>query len=120
MKTADDVEILQQLNLHYVSSAEHSDVAWYRDNLAEDYVSTNPDGSFVDKAGFLARMTPPYKGSQLEAVDVRVRILGDVALIHAGFRQRNPDGQVGRGRYTDIWARRGGRWLCVAAHFGRC
>jgi hypothetical protein len=26
---------------------------------------------------------------------------------------------VGEGRYTDIWARRGGRWLCIAAHFTR-
>jgi hypothetical protein len=46
-------------------------------------------------------------------------ILGDVALIHAGFRDRKPDGQVGLGRYTDIWARRQGRWLCVATHFTR-
>jgi len=23
------------------------------------------------------------------------------------------------GRYTDIWARRNGRWLCVAAHVTR-
>jgi len=119
MTNADDLATLLELNRNYVRSAEQSDVRWYADNLADDYLSTNPDGSFVDRAGFLARMTPPYKGTSLEAVDVRVRILGDIALIHAGFRERKPDGQVGRGRYTDIWARRQGRWLCVAAHFGR-
>jgi ketosteroid isomerase-like protein len=117
--TARDLEILEELNRGYIRSAEFSDVRWYEEHLAEDYLSTNPDGSLVDRAGFLARMTRPYPGSNLEALDVRIRLLGDVALIHAGFRDTRPDGRVGEGRYTDIWARREGRWLCVAAHFTR-
>ena len=96
-----------------------SDVRWYEEHLAEDFLGTNPDGSLVDRAGFLARMTRPYPGSNLEARDVRIRLLGDIALIHAGFRDTKPDGRVGEGRYTDIWARRGGRWLCISAHFTR-
>ena len=65
-------------------------------------------------------MTAPRFSSQdPEPVDVRIRVLGDIALIHSGFQDRRPDGTIGRGRYTDIWARRDGRWLCVAAHFGR-
>jgi ketosteroid isomerase-like protein len=114
-----DLETLQELNRGYVRAAEASDVAWYADNLAEDFLSTNPDGSLMDRAAFLTRMARPYPGSHAEPVDVRIRILGDVALIHAGFRDRKPDGQVGTGRYTDIWARRGDRWLCVSAHFAR-
>ena len=31
-----------------------------------------------------------------------------------------PDGQPGAGRYTDVWARQGGRWLAVSAHVTRC
>ncbi len=115
----DDLGTLQELNRGYVRAAEASDVAWYADHLADDFLSTNPDGSLMDRAGFLARMARPYPGSHAVPVDVRIRILGDVALIHAGFRDRKPDGQVGTGRYTDIWARRGGRWLCVSAHFTR-
>ena len=49
-----------------------------------------------------------------------VRLLGDVAIIHAATRYLKPDGGEGRGRYTDVWARRGGRWLCVSAHVTRC
>jgi ketosteroid isomerase-like protein len=120
MSHAEDLRSLQELNRNYVRAAGESDVRWYADNLAEDYMSTNPDGSFVDRAGFLARMAQPYPNRDLEALDVRIRILGDVALIHAGFRDRRPDGAIGNGRYTDIWARRQGRWLCVAAHFVRC
>jgi hypothetical protein len=30
-----------------------------------------------------------------------------------------PDGKPGSGRYTDVWARRNGRWLAVSAHVSR-
>ena len=119
MTNADDLKTLQELNRHYVRSAGESDVRWYSENLAEDYLSTNPDGSLSDRAGFLQRMAAPYPNKDPAPEDVRIRILGDVALIHSGFRDRRPDGSIGKGRYTDIWARRNGRWLCVAAHFGR-
>jgi ketosteroid isomerase-like protein len=56
---------------------------------------------------------------RLAAEDVRIRILGDTAIIHARTVYRKPDGQAGKGRYTDIWMRSGGRWLCVAAHVTR-
>jgi ketosteroid isomerase-like protein len=117
--SASDVDILEQLNRSYVRSAEMSDVGWYSENLAEDFLSSTVDGSLVDRAGFLARVARPYPGSNLEAHDVRIRILGEVALIHAAFRYKRADGQGGSGRYTDIWARRNGRWLCVSAHFNR-
>jgi ketosteroid isomerase-like protein len=114
-----DLEVLEELNRGYVRAAELSDVRWYAEHLAEDYVSIGPDGSLTDRAGFLARIARPYPGSNPVAVDVRIRLLGDIALIHAGFRDTRPDGRVGEGRYTDIWARRGGRWLCISAHFTR-
>jgi ketosteroid isomerase-like protein len=117
--TASDLETLQELNRGYVRAARHSDVAWYAEHLTEDFLATNPDGSVSDRAAFLARMAKPCPTTELRAIDVNVRILGDVALIHAGFRDRRPDGQEGRGQYTDIWARRDGRWRCVAAHFTR-
>ena len=116
---ANDLDTLQDLYRNYVRSAEMSDVRWFDENLAEDFLSSNPDGSLVDRAGFLARIARPYPGSNLAAVDVRIRILGEVAIIHAGFTSTTRDGQVGAGRYTDVWACRQGRWLCVSAHFTR-
>ena len=114
-----DSAILRNLNESYVRSAEESDVRWYKENLAEDFLSSNVDGSIIDKAAFLERIAHRYPGSNLEAVDLRIRIIGEVALIHSGFRYTKTDGQEGRGRYTDIWARRQERWLCVSAHFNR-
>jgi len=88
--------------------------------LAEDFLCTNPDGSLVDRAGFLKQTALPVKISNLEAHDVNVRIMGDFTIIHARTSYTRPDGELGAGRYTDVWARRQGRWLAVSAHVTRC
>lgn len=116
---AQDIQTLEDLNRHYIRSAEHSDAAWYREHLAEDFLSSHRDGSIVDRDGFLQRISGPYPGTQLQAVDVQIRFAGELALIHAGFKYKRPDGQWGSGRYTDIYTRRQQRWLCVSAHFNR-
>jgi hypothetical protein len=51
--------------------------------------------------------------------DVRVRILGDVAIIHARTSYITADGEQRNGRYTDVWARRDGKWLAISAHVTR-
>jgi ketosteroid isomerase-like protein len=114
-----DVETLQQLNRDYIRSVQTSDVRRFDEILAEDFLCSNPDGSIVDRAGFLAQTARPVAISNLEARDVRVRLMGDVAIIHAQTTYRMPDGRAGSGRYTDVWARRQGRWLAVAAHVTR-
>jgi ketosteroid isomerase-like protein len=73
----------------------------------------------VDRAGFLERIAKPVGVKGLQPQDVRIRLMGDFAIIHAKTVYRSPDGRAGAGRYTDIWARRQGRWLCIAAHVTR-
>jgi ketosteroid isomerase-like protein len=115
-----NVDSLQQLNRDYIRSVQTSDVRRFDEILAEDFLCSNPDGSLVDRAGFLAQTARPVAISNLEAHDVRVRIIGDVAIIHARTTYTMPDGRAGSGRYTDVWARRQGRWLAVSAHVTRC
>jgi hypothetical protein len=116
---ANDHEVLSALNAHYVRSVAESDVRWFDDNLSADFLNTNPDCSIVGKAGFLERISKPAGVTGLRPEDVNIRLLGDVAIIHARTVYTKPDGSAGAGRYTDIWARQGGRWLCVAAQVGR-
>jgi ketosteroid isomerase-like protein len=117
--TRTDLEVLEQLNRDYITSVQTSDVRRFDEILAEDFVCSNPDGSLVDRAAFLAQTARPVTISNLEAREVQVRILGDVAIIHARTSYKLADGQVKSGRYTDVWARRGGRWLAVSAHVTR-
>ena len=114
-----DLEILNKLNEGYIRSVQASDIKWFGEMLAEDFLNTNPDGSLVDKAAFLRQIEPKAAISNLECHDVNVRIMGDFAIIHARTSYTRPDGKPGGGRYTDIWAKRDGRWLCVAAQVAR-
>jgi len=115
-----ELDILQDLNRDYIRSVQHSDVRRFDEILADDFLCSNPDGSLIDRAAFLKQTAAPVAISNLEARDVVIRIMGDVAIIHARTTYTRPDGQEGAGRYTDVWARRGGRWLAVSAHVTRC
>ena len=114
-----DIDTLEKLNGGYMKSVETSDVRWFEDKLAEDFLNSNPDGSLVDRAGFLGQIARPATISNFEARDVRIRIMGDIAIIHGRTTYTRADGRAAAGRYTDVWARREGRWLCVAAHVMR-
>jgi ketosteroid isomerase-like protein len=114
-----DLQTLLALNHDYVESVQQGDVRRFEEILADDFVCSNPDGSLVDRAGFLEQTARPVTISRLAAHDVDVRLLGDVAIIHARTTYTLADGQPGTGRYTDVWARRDGRWLAVAAHVTR-
>jgi ketosteroid isomerase-like protein len=114
-----DVEVLDKLNKAYVDAVQKSDVAWFKEHLSSDFLNSNPDGTIVDRAGFLAQVAKPTAVRGLEPREVKIRLFGDFALIHAKTVYRKPDGHSGAGRYTDIWMRRDGRWRCVAAHVTR-
>jgi len=114
-----DIETLQDLNRDYIRSVQNSDVQRFDEILAEDFMCSNPDGTLIDRKAFLAQTARPVAISNLEARDVVIRMMGDVAIIHARTAYTKPDGQAGAGRYTDVWARRGGRWLAVSAHVTR-
>jgi ketosteroid isomerase-like protein len=114
-----DYDTLIALNDDYVRSVQNSDVARFAEILAADFFCTNADGSLVDRSAFLAQTARPVAIRDLAAHDVNVRILGDVAIIHARTTYSLPNGSEGSGRYTDIWRRQDGTWRAVAAHVTR-
>ena len=117
--TASEVEVLRDLNGHYIHSVVHSDVARFTEILAEDFLCTNPDGSLIDKSQFLRQTAVPVSFTDFDVDDLRIRVLGDVAIIHGKTRFALKDGRRGRGQYTDVWEKRQGRWLAVSAHVTR-
>src|SRR5437762_5320447 len=117
--TQSDLDALTGLNRDYIHSVQHGDVQRFEEILADDFLCSNPDGSLVDKNQFLAQTARPVTISGLSAQGVRARILGHVAIIHARTSYTTADGEQRNGRYTDVWARRDGRWLAVSAHVTR-
>jgi ketosteroid isomerase-like protein len=116
---ASELTTLLALNDDYVRAVERSDVGRFREILAEDFLCSLPDGSHIDRDTFLEHVAEPSTITNLEAHDVNVRLMGNIALVHARttFRMRN--GEPGASRYTDVWAWRSGRWLVVSAHVTR-
>ena len=117
---ASELDVLHDLNRNYLRAVEESDVRWFNDNLSDDFLNSNPDGSIVDRAGFLAQIARPSSVRNIEGSDIRIRLLSGFAFIHARTDYvKVADGTKGFGRYTDIWQNRDDRWLCVSAHVTR-
>ena len=114
-----DLDILTKLNDDYIQSVQHSDVKRFDEILAEDFLCSNPDGTLIDRKAFLQQTATPVTIRNLQAHDVNVRLMGDFAIIHARTSYTTADGSESGGRYTDVWARRNGKWLAVSAHVTR-
>jgi ketosteroid isomerase-like protein len=116
---SNDLEELTALNRDYVASVQNCDVKRFDEILAQDFYCSNPDKSLVDRAGFLKQTAVPVTITNLAAHDVKIRVLGDFAIIHASTSYTTADGKPANGRYTDCWARQSGKWLAVSAHVSR-
>jgi ketosteroid isomerase-like protein len=114
-----DLDILHGLNRDYIAEVQNGDVKRFDEILAGEFYCSNPDGTLVDRAGFLARTAQPVTIANLAAHDVLIRLYGETAVIHARTSYTLPNDRQGAGRYTDIWAREDGAWRCVAAHVTR-
>ena len=118
-KPEQDRETLAALNHHYVRSVDEADTAWFEANLAEDFFNTNPDGTLIGRAAFIAQIARGSTVRNIREHDTVIRLFGDFAIIHARTTYQNSDGSDGGGRYTDDWLFRDGRWCCVSAHVTR-
>ena len=92
-----DFDELTSLNRDYVASVQNSDVRRFDEILAQDFYCSNPDKSLVDRAGFLKQTAVPVTIRNLEARDVKIRIMGDFAIIHASTSYTMPDGKPAAG-----------------------
>jgi len=117
--TPSDHDVLAALNTDYINSVQNCDVKRFDEILAPDFHCSNPDGSLIDRAAFLKQTARPVTIKGLKAEDVLIRIMDGAAIIHARTAYTKADGQPGGGRYTDVWAKRDGRWLAVSAHVTR-
>ncbi len=88
-----DVDTLTALNREFVASVQKGDVKRLKEIFADDFMVSTPDGRLLDKAEYLKMVAQPVTTSGLVAEDVRIRLLGDFAIIHARFNSRFADGK---------------------------
>ena len=116
---ANELDVLTKLNDDYIQSVQHSNVKRFDEMLSDDFLCSMADGSLIDRRAFLQQTAKPVTIQNLKAHDVNVRLMGDFAIIHARTSYTAADGSESGGRYTDVWARRNGKWLAVSAHVTR-
>src|SRR3954454_15886418 len=101
--SADDLAILEQLNLDYNDADQASDARRFSELLAEDFIVQTP-GVTRNRDEYLEYIAKPRPFRDLELVESRVRLLGDVALIHGRARYTLiSDGTRQEALYTDAY-----------------
>ncbi|GJM11613.1 MAG: hypothetical protein DHS20C12_00160 [Pseudohongiella sp.] len=116
-----DYEQLKQINQDYLNSYVSGNAQRFDEILAQDYRETATDGTILNKSEFLAKIAAASNAQppEIEALELEIRIFEDLAIVHAVPQLTLQDGTtIARGRYTDVYARIDGVWLCVAAHLG--
>jgi ketosteroid isomerase-like protein len=112
----EDLAILQQLNLDYLSSDQNCNVQRYEQFLAPEFTASLPDFNIYDRKTFLEMIAKPRPFTDLQCSDVQITLLGDVALVHARMTLKSLRGVIKQGRYTDEYQRRDGKWWCIGAN----
>jgi ketosteroid isomerase-like protein len=114
-----DEALLVSLEKAWNLAEEHKDVHALDQLLASTLVYTDFDGSFMNKAQFLASLkTSGPEGDHFVYEDLKAQAYGDSAIVtgmyhETGTLKRKPISR--RGRFTDSWVKEGGSWLCVAS-----
>ena len=112
---AEDLAILEQLNLDYIHSDETSDAKRFSEFLAEDFITQTP-GVTRNREEYLEYIAKPRPLKDITLREVKVRILSDVALIHGRVTYiMIASGEEREALYTDVYQKREGTWVCVAA-----
>jgi ketosteroid isomerase-like protein len=74
-----------------------------------------PDLVFRNRQEFLDLIAQPRPFTDLALLNVTVRIVGDVALLHGRVTYTTKDdGQEREALYTDTYQRREQGWMCIA------
>ncbi len=98
----------------------HHDSKALEELVADSFISTDNDGTFMTKTQFLAdNRDLSYAPTLMTNSDERIFIYGDAAVVagiyHAkGLNKGKPFDHYGR--FTDTWVYSNGKWVCVASH----
>jgi ketosteroid isomerase-like protein len=117
---SDDIATLKKLNEDWIHSYPGKDTATLGRILADDLIMITPNGSRLSRQDCLTTMASPNQQIRSSKVDkVEVRLLGNTALVmaEASFvALDNGKEAPGRTNYLDVYEKRKGGWVAIAAH----
>jgi len=119
---SEDVATVKKLNEDWIHSYPDKDTATMAGILADDLIMITPNGSRIGKQDILNNMASPSQQVKTSKVTrAEVRLVGNMALVFAEASFVAVDNGTGKempGRtsYLDVYEKRQGRWVAIAAH----
>jgi len=110
---------LRALERQWLDAYSRRDAAVLQRIEADDFTITYPDGKVLTRADEIENMkkAAPQDGSAAHTEDTKVRLFGDVAILTGRYLVTRGDSgpTISESRYTDVYAKRQGRWQVVAS-----
>ncbi len=115
----EDEIALMKIEEEWAAASVRNDWAVFDRMFAPDYAN-NVDGLIVSKKQFLANMrSGAWKTASASPSELKVLVLGETGIVHGLWTEKSSlNGQdlSGTYRYTDVFAKRDGRWQCVTSY----
>ena len=116
---ADEIQI-KQLERAWNQAEARQEVKEVSALLADTFVYTDYDGSFMNKSEYMKWVAAPeQKADHLYDEGLTVHVYGNAAIVTGIYRETGTNKgkpYTIRSRFTDTWIKRSGVWLCVASH----
>jgi hypothetical protein len=112
--SASDEQYIRQGEIAWTESVATGDPSAAKRILAEDFVGVNDDGSISRKADELKDLVsdaPKYASDRVDYM--HLAFYGDAAVVQGSETWAKKDGTRGRWVWTDVWAKRAGKWQIV-------
>jgi ketosteroid isomerase-like protein len=115
-------EEVKKLMQEWMESYAKRDTAFLERYLSDDYVSTFPDGTVLDKTGEIESVKSGAVAFTEIPSEMKVRIYGEAAVItgwstiKAKVKGQDVSGEY---RFTHVWIKRSDRWQVVASQVTR-
>jgi ketosteroid isomerase-like protein len=113
---AKDESALVQNEKTWALALEHHDAQAVGCLLADEFQDADPSGQLHDRAETLAGV-PKRKPGSNHLSEMHAHVYGDFGYIRGLATLVDPQGKtVAKVRFTDVYAYRDGRWVCLAGH----
>jgi ketosteroid isomerase-like protein len=109
---------LRQLQYQWRRALSARDTAFFRGVLADEFLLTG-DADTQTKADFLLELADSTGAvPEARAEETNIRLFGNIAVTTGLVRYDLPGNPTPvTSRFTEVWVKRDGRWLCLHGHY---